>query len=199
MKIPAFRTFTVPLGEHVRVRLSIYLSPLLPPLSRLSLPLSRSLSFPFTATHGKWQPYCTRATLANPRTHTTVKTSGKIVADRVRRGPAVSGTREFRSAGPGFTRETRESWNDTRHGTHGNTRIRYNEPLFTTRLRVRSAERMRASRWHPCSRPLILCAGRATRRQMATGSSIAAGETVGTLAWSPGTTRRVAHRTSISG
>lgn len=109
------------------------------PPSHVHLSLSRS----FTATHGKWQPYCTPATLANPRTHTTVKTSGKVALRgrperKTSSRPDAEGMRA-RDAARGaqiWCLSTRKPWKNVR---------RCNEPLFTTRLRVRSAVDARVS------------------------------------------------------
>lgn len=120
------------------------------PLLSLSLHGYLSSSRSCTATHGKWQLYCTRATLANPRTNTTVKMFGKCCVCGVfrlrtflRRG-LINDSLSNMAKNPRMTdRFARKLW---KYG------YRWNGSLFTTRLRVRSAMAwMRASRWHPCS------------------------------------------------
>lgn len=105
---------------------------------------SLSLSCSCTATHGKWQPYCTRAaTLANPRTHTTVKMFEKrwahdvltypVFLRSVTRRVSLGGTAKYSRSEERFAKKLWKSdyWCD--------------ESLFTTRLRVRSAVDARVS------------------------------------------------------
>lgn len=113
------------------------------PLPSLSVHGYLSFSRSCTATHGKWQPYCTRATLANPRTNTTVKTFGKCCVCGVlrlrtflHRGLINDSLSDMTKYPRTTDRFARKLW---KYG------YRWNGSLFTTRLRVRSAVDARVS------------------------------------------------------
>ena len=128
-----------PCSRRFRPRKSVCAGPLLSPSVHVGL----SLSLSYTATHGKWQPYCTRATLANQHTHhyrenvrksrvngsPRPRASLRLDAARNRGRDAAENTRITR----GFTNQLRKNHRESK------------EPLFTTRLRVQSAVDARVS------------------------------------------------------